>query len=77
MIIVLLVFQALVHWGSAASVAPTWVTSSLVKASQFNVINTLTGSTATPAATMAFSSAFSAPPNLGYGIINYEGTQAR
>lgn len=54
-------------------VPPTWVTSPLVKAAQFNVINTLTGSSATPTATMTFTSAFSMVPNLAYGIINYEG----
>ena len=74
MFVLLVVIQTILHWGAAVSVAPTWVTSSLVKAGQFNVINNvLSGRSATPAATMTFSSAFSALPNLGYGIINYEG----
>ena len=74
MLILLLFFQTLAQLGVSAAVPPTWVTSSLVKAGQANVINNvLTGNKVTPSATMPFSSAFSALPNLGYGIIGYEG----
>ena len=74
MIAILLCFQVLIQWVTAATVAPTWVTSSFVKAGQGNLINyVLTGKSASPTATMTFSSAFSAVPNLGYGIINSEG----
>lgn len=71
MIALLLIVQVFVHWGDAISVAPTWVTSPLVKAGQGNVIITKTGNNTTPGMTMPFSSAFAAPPHLGYGIINY------
>ena len=73
MLVLLLVFRVFVHVGTAISVAPTWVTSSLVKADQYNLIATKTGNNITPSVTMTFSSAFTAPPHLGYGIINYEG----
>lgn len=53
-------------------VAPTWVTSPLVRADQFNVINNvMTGNKTTPTATMTFSSSFTQVPNLAYGTINY------
>jgi hypothetical protein len=54
-------------------VAPTWITSTYVKASSNSIISTLTGNSSTPSATLTFSSAFSAAPNLAYGILNYEG----
>ena len=42
MIALLLVFQAMLTGVSGISVAPTWVTSTLVKAAQVNVIKKLT-----------------------------------
>jgi hypothetical protein len=59
---------------SAAPVAPVWITSTFVQAASNKVINNvLTGNSATPTATMNFAPAFSAPPNLGYGVTNYQG----
>jgi hypothetical protein len=58
---------------NSITVAPTWVTSSFVKAASYTIITTRTGTGSTPTATMPFSSAFPSPPNLGYGIIDYEG----
>ena len=55
-------------------VAPTWLTSSFISATQNDVLNTLTGSTSTPTATLTYPNAFSSTPNLAYGIINYIGT---
>ncbi len=73
MIALLLILQTLISSVTLVQVVPTWVTSNLVKAAQFNVIRKLTDYTTTPSATMPFSSAFTAIPNLCYGIVNYEG----
>jgi hypothetical protein len=73
MIISLVFVQVIVQQVMTASVAPTWVTNSLVKAGQGNLVNGVKTSSNSipPTATMTFSSAFSALPNLGYGIMNY------
>ena len=55
------------------TVAPTWITSSFVQAASYKIISTRTGNSSTPTATMPFSASFPSPPNLGYGVINYEG----
>lgn len=56
-------------------VAPTWVTSPFVKADWKKIISTKTGNTSTPTGSLTFSApAFTAIPNLGYGISNYDGT---
>lgn len=59
-------------------VAPTWITSSYVQAASQRILNgdacgCKTGNASTPTATMTFASAFSAVPNLGFGITNYQG----
>lgn len=67
----------LVDKSSPITVAPTWMSSPFVKAGQNNLINNVkTGNTSTPQATMTFSSAYSSPPHLAYGIINYEGIRS-
>ena len=38
-----------------------------------DVCNCVTGNSSTPTATMLFVTAFTIPPNLGYGISNYQG----
>lgn len=60
---------------------PTWVTSSYVQANSKRVIDgdatstkTGTNTTPTPTATIPFITAFTAIPNLGYGISNYQGS---
>lgn len=63
---------------TVAQVAPTWITSSYVQAASKKVIDGVacsckTGNTSTPTATLTFVTAFSAVPNLGYGITNYQG----
>jgi hypothetical protein len=63
---------------NAVSVAPVWITSSYVQADSRRVINgdicsCTTGNTATPTATMTFTTAFTVVPNIGYGISNYQG----
>ncbi len=55
------------------TVAPTWITSSFVQVASYKIINTRTGNSTTPTATMPFSASFPSPPNLGYGVIDYEG----
>jgi hypothetical protein len=47
---------------------------SIYLAAQNDVLNTFTGSTSTPTATLTYPNAFSSTPNLAYGIINYIGT---
>lgn len=76
MFIPLLFIQVIVQQAMGASVAPTWVTSSLVKAGQGNLVNgvEINSLSVPPTATMTFSGSFSALPNIGYGIMNYEGT---
>jgi hypothetical protein len=59
-------------------VPPTWLTSSYVQANSYKLINgdlcnCVTGNSSTPTATMLFATAFTIPPNLGYGISNYQG----
>jgi len=55
------------------TVAPTWITSTFVQAASHRIINTRTGNSSTPTATMPFSASFPSAPNLGYGVIDYEG----
>lgn len=59
---------------SLYTVAPTWITSNLVRAGNNNVIHTLTGNSSTPTYTFIFSSSLSGIPYLGYGIKSYEGS---
>lgn len=55
-------------------VAPIWVTSPYLKAGSNNIITVLTGSSATPRATIPFTGpAFTSIPNLGYGASTYRG----
>lgn len=71
------VFLSCVQWIRSASVAPTWITSTYVQANSNKVINGgPVGSSASPvpSATMNFATAFTAAPNLGYGVSGYEGT---
>ena len=63
---------------SLFTVPPTWITSSYVQADSARVINgdacnCTTGNNATPTGTLNFPTAFTAIPNLGYGISNYQG----
>lgn len=61
---------------SALQVAPTWLTSNYVKAGSYDFINNVkTASGTTLTATITFpGTAFTVPPNIGYGIQKYEGT---
>lgn len=57
---------------------PTWVTSPYVQADSKKLIDgDVTGNTVgnntTPTASIPFTTAFTAVPNLGYGISNYQG----
>jgi hypothetical protein len=61
-----------------SQVPPTWQTSSYVQAGSFKVVDYVTcscsvGNTSTPTASTSFTTAFGAPPNLGYGVSGYEG----
>lgn len=61
----------------AGQVAPTWITSPYIQAASKKIIDgdlctCKTGNTSTPTATMTFTTAFSAPPNLGFGVTNYQ-----
>lgn len=70
-----LLLLALLNYVYTITVAPTWVTSSYIRASSNLIINGTTkigSSSASPTATMIFSSAFSAAPNLAYGVCHYE-----
>lgn len=63
---------------SIIQVAPTWITSNYLQADSKKVINgdvtgTTVGNASTPTATIPFTTAFGAVPNLGYGISNYQG----
>ena len=52
---------------------PVWLTSPFMRASNQNVIATLTGSAIDPIHTFTFSSALPGIPNLAYGIKWYKG----
>jgi hypothetical protein len=74
LLLILSLFAFLVKLGNTIQVAPTWVTSPYVQAASAKLINGVrTGNTSTPIVTMTFATAFTVVPNLGYGIIRYEG----
>lgn len=63
---------------AAGQFAPTWITSNYIQTGLKKVIdgdacNCKTGNSSTPTATLAFTTAFTAVPNLGYGITSYQG----
>ena len=60
---------------SAPTNAPVWVTSEYIQAKNYDLINTLTDSSATPQHNFTFDKAFSGRPLIGYGLKGYEGTQ--
>ncbi len=68
MLIQLLKFVLLVITTYGMSYPPTWITNSMVQASNNRVISNLTTSNVTPTYTFAFGFSFSGIPNLGYGI---------
>jgi hypothetical protein len=56
-------------------VPPTWITSNYILAASNKVINSQTNNSKTPvpSATMPLTTAFTAVPNLGYGLSGYQG----
>lgn len=64
-----------IYLAFSIQVAPTWVTSTLIKSgTQIVINNILTGNSSSPSltATMTFSTAFSAAPQICFGLTRYE-----